>query len=127
MNQATISEISLSFTPEELRELTKQLFLANFMALSCDYGNHAIADGIMLKVCASGYLEASETGGFTHNGIVDPAFTFSMELDDEWYPLLELFKIDCMEEYLPLALAERDLNSSFYSVYQEKLSPIKSG
>ena len=58
-----MKEITLSFTPDELRELAKQLYLGSYFLTTCDYDNQAMADDIMTRVCATGFAEAPETGG----------------------------------------------------------------
>jgi len=103
-----MKEITLSFTPEELRELAKQLYLGSYFLIGIDYDNKAMADEIMTRVCATGYRETGEAGGFRRGGYNETAFVISNEVDNECTPLVELFEDSAVQEYLPYKLADRD-------------------
>ncbi|MEO6356382.1 MAG: hypothetical protein ABIU77_06570 [Ferruginibacter sp.] len=45
-----MKEITLSFTPEELRELAKQLYLGSYFTLCVDYDNDAMAKDIFNRI-----------------------------------------------------------------------------
>jgi hypothetical protein len=103
-----MKEITLSFTPDELRELAKQLYLAGYFLITCDYDNQAMVDDIVTRVCGTGFVEAPETGAFTHGGPTETLFTISREVYEECGPLIELFEADALKEHLPYGLAYRD-------------------
>lgn len=120
-----MKEITLSFTADELRELAKQLYLAGNFSIAHDYDNQSMVDDIMTRVCATGYAEAPETGGFRHGGPGETAFMISAEVDDECAPLVELFEYYCMEQYLPYELADRDFHEQYgnLGVYEITQNP----
>jgi len=53
-----MKEIAIHFSPDELRELAKQLYMASFFMLACQYDNEPMVNEIMNKVCATGMAEA---------------------------------------------------------------------
>lgn len=116
-----MKEITLSFTPEELRELAKQLYLGSYFITCVDYDNEAMVRDILNKVCATGFKEAPETGAFCYGGPTETAFTISLELDDECTPLVEIYDDDCVQEYLPYALADRDFQEQYGHLEAEKI------
>ncbi len=103
-----MKEITLSFSPDELRELAKQLYLASYFLIACDYDNESMVNDIMTKVCATGFAEAFETDGFRQGGPTETIFTVSKEISEECEPLVELYEDDAVQEHLPYALADRD-------------------
>jgi hypothetical protein len=108
-----MKEIAISFTPDELRELAKQLYLGGFFLLTCDYENKAMVKEIFNRVCATGMSHAPETGGFREGGFMETLFTISPEVDDECAPVIELYGDDCVEQYLPYVLADRDFEEQY--------------
>ena len=108
-----MKEITISFTPDELRELAKQLYLGGYFLITCDYENEAMVDEIFNRVCATGMAHASETGGFSHGGVTETLFTISREVDEECQPVVELYGDDCIERYLPSMLADRDFEEQY--------------
>ena len=118
-----MKEITLSFTPAELRELAKQLYMASYFLTSNDYENQKMVDDIMTRVCATGFMEAQETGGFRHGGPTETAFTISHDMDRECQPLIELYSGYCIEEDVPYELADRDFKEQYgYHEPQEILT-----
>jgi len=103
-----LKNIDISFTPDELRELAKQLYLGSFFTSIIDYENKAMAKDIMLNICSAGFKEAFETGGFGYGGPTEPFFFVSQELATECDPIVEIYDDDCVEEQVPYALADRD-------------------
>ena len=116
-----MKEITLSFTPDELRELAKQLYLARHFYINCDYDNRPMVDDIMTMVCATGFAEAPETNGFRHGGAGETSFFVSREVDEECTPLVELFEDYAVEEYLPYRLADRDFFEQYGTLDPEKV------
>lgn len=108
-----MKEITLSFTPDELRELAKQLYLGGYFLIGCEYDNQQMVDDIMNRVCATGLVEAPETGGFRHGGAIDTMFTIGHAVEDECTPLVEMYDDSCVEEHLPYALADRDFEEKY--------------
>jgi hypothetical protein len=116
-----MKEITLSFTPEELRELAKQLYLGSYFTSCVDYDNDAVAKDIFNRVCATGFKEAPETGAFRYGGPTETAFNISVEVDDECTPLVEIFGDDYVQKYLPYALAGRDFQEQYGHLEAEKV------
>ncbi len=116
-----MKEITLTFTPDELRELAKQLYLGSFFLISCDYDNQKMADEIMNRVCAVGFHDAPETGGFRYGGPGEPVFYVSHEVDGESQPLVELFEDLSVAEQLPYQLADRDFNEQYGKMEAEEV------
>lgn len=121
-NQHNMQQITLSFTPDELRELAKQLYLGRFFLTTCDYDNREMANDIFNRVCEAGYEQAPETGGFRHPGpesFEETFFTISSEMDDECTPVIELYGDCCIQEYLPYKLADRDFEEQYQAMDPE--------
>lgn len=116
-----MKEITLSFTPDELRELAKQLYLGSYFLIGTDYDNQAMADEIMTRVCTTGYRETGETGSFRHGGFSETAFVVSREVDEECAPLVELFEDSAVQEYLPYQLADRDFKEQYGNLEAEEV------
>jgi hypothetical protein len=116
-----MKEITLLFTQDELRELAKQLYLARSFFISCDYDNQYMVDDIMNRVCATGFAEAPETGGFSHGGYGETTFFISDEVADECEPLIELYEDYAVEEYLPYRLADRDFLEQYGTLDPEEI------
>jgi len=116
-----MKEITLSFTPDELRELAKQLHLAGYFLITCDYDNQAMVDNIMTRICATGFAEAPETGGFEHGGPTETIFRVSMEVDEECEPLVRLYEDYAVKQYLPYTLADRDFYEQYGRIEPEKV------
>ncbi len=104
-----MKEIAITFSPDELKELAKQLNLARYFSVcSGEYDNCAMADEIMNRVCAAGMAHAPETNAFREGGPGEPIFFISHDMDDECEPYIELYNDYVIEDYLPYALADRD-------------------
>lgn len=116
-----MKEITLLFTPDELRELAKQLYLARYFLITCDYDNRSMVDDITNRVCATGFAEAPETGGFRHGGLGEPTFFISSEVDEECTPLIELYEDYAVQEYLPYQLADRDFSEQYGKLEPEEI------
>lgn len=108
-----MKDITISFTPDELRELAKQLYLASFLIIGFPYDNEEMVREIFNRVCATGFAEAPELGAFRYGGMTETVFHISHELDDECEPVIEQYDISAVEEHLPYALADRDFNEKF--------------
>lgn len=108
-----MKEITLSFSPDELRELAKQLYMAGYFLIYYDYENQKMVDDIMTRICATGYMEAPETEGFRHDGPTETAFIISLDTAFECEPLIELYADNCVEEDVPYALADRDFREQY--------------
>jgi len=115
-----MKEISITFTPEEIKELAKQLYMASYFTICFPYDNQKMADDIYNRICATGYLEAPELNAFREGGFTETAFTISAELDDECEPIVEQFQAAAVEEHLPYALADRDFEEQY-----GKMEPIE--
>jgi len=116
-----MKEITLSFSPDELRELAKQLHLARYFLITCDYDNESMVDDIMTRVCATGFAEAFETDGFRHGGLTETIFTVSTEVDEECEPIVGLYEDDVLHERLPYALADRDFVEQYGKLEPEAI------
>jgi len=116
-----MKEITLTFTPDELRELAKQLYLGGWFLTTCEYDNQQMVDDIMTRVCATGLAEAPETGGFRHGGLTETAFMISFEVDNECDPLIELYNMNAIAEYLPYVLAGRDFVEQYGTLQPEEI------
>jgi hypothetical protein len=114
-----MKEITLSFTPDELRELAKQLYLAGYFLLSIDYDNQAMVDDINTRVCATGFAEAPETGAFRHGGPMETIFMISPDVYEECDPLVDQYNDDAMQHHLPYALADRDFFEQYGTLEPE--------
>ena len=108
-----MKEITIQFSADELRELAKQLSLAQNFLITHEYANMEMVDKIMTLVCGTGMVEAPETNAFRHGGPDEPLFMTSFELDDECEPLIELYNDYVVEEYLPYTLADRDFMEQY--------------
>lgn len=118
-----MKEITLTFTPDELRELAKQLYLASTFLIDCGgYENQEMVDEIMNRVCEAGFHEAPETGGFRYGGLSETTFMISHEVDDECEPLIELFQDSAVAEHLPYSLADRDFIEKYGKLEFEKIT-----
>jgi hypothetical protein len=116
-----MKEITVTFTPDELRELAKQLYLASFFLINYDYENQKVVDEIMNRVCAIGFHDAPETGGFRYGGPDEPIFYVSHEVSNESQPLVELFEDLAVAEQLPYQLADRDFSEQYGEIEAEEV------
>ena len=107
-NNFIMKEITISFTPDELVELAKQLYMASYLTIGFPYDNQEMVDEIYGRVCAIGFLEVPERGAFKHGGFTETPFTISLDLDNECDPIIEQYEASAVEERLPYALADRD-------------------
>ena len=114
-----MKEITIQFSPDELVELAKQLSLARYFLINCDYDNAEMVDELMTRICATGMTEAPETKAFRHGGPGEPAFFTSPELDFECEPLIELYNDYVIGEYLPYSLADRDFMEQYNTLDAE--------
>lgn len=80
-----------------------------------------MVDDIMTRVCATGFAEAPETGGFRHGGLTETAFMISFEVDNECDPLVELYNMNAIAEYLPYVLADRDFVEQYATLQPEEI------
>lgn len=103
-----MKEITISFTPDELVELAKQLYMASYLTNDFPYDNQKMADEIFGRVCATGFLEVPERGAFRHGGFCETPFTISLDLDNECDPVIEQYEDSAFQDHLPYALADRD-------------------
>jgi hypothetical protein len=108
-----MKEIAITFSPEELIELAKQLYMASYMTISFPYDNQKMADEIYNRVCATGYLEVPELGAFREGGFTETAFTISSEVDDLCEPIVEQFQAHAVADDLPYSLADRDFQEKY--------------
>ena len=115
-----MKEITISFTPEELVELAKQLYMGSYLTICIPYDNQKLADTIFNKVCATGFLELPDTGAFRHGGLDETPFSISLELGDDCEPIYEQFEASAMEHHLPYELADRDFEEKY-----GKLDPMQ--
>lgn len=115
-----MKEITISFSPDELIELAKQLYMASFLTIGFPYDNKEMVDEIFNRVCAVGFLELPEREAFRHGGPTETAFHISMELDNECEPIMEQFEASAIEEHLPYELADRDFTEKY-----GKLGPME--
>ena len=116
-----MKEITVTFTPDELRELAKQLYLASFFLINHDYENQKVIDEIMNRVCAIGFHDAPETGGFRYGGSGETIFYVSHEVSNESQPLVELFEDSAVAEQLPYQLADRDFSEQYGEIEAEEV------
>lgn len=104
-----MEQITLDFSPEELIELARQMYLASyFMITYDDYENEELAKEIYTKICATGFKQLPESGAFEHGGFTETLFRISIKESEKCEPLIESFEDDAVMEYLPYALADRD-------------------
>lgn len=115
-----MKEITISFSPDELIELAKQLYMASFLTIGFPYDNQEMSEEIFNRVCAVGFLELPERGAFRHGGATETPFHISMELDNECEPIIEQFEASVIEDHLPYELADRDFNEKY-----GKLEPLE--
>ena len=108
-----MKEITISFTPEELVELAKQLYLGSYMTMKLPYDNMELADEIFNKVCAIGFLELPETGAFRHGGPTETLFSISLEMGIACIPFVDQFEASAVEEHVPYELADRDFEEKY--------------
>src|SRR5258706_8511932 len=108
-----MKKITLSFTPEELIELDKQLYIAGFIG-GVDYDNMEFADSIYNYVCETGFNKAPETGAFRKNPEDDyTQFGISFDLDKECEPLIKLFEDEAVKHHVPYMLTHRDFEEQY--------------
>jgi hypothetical protein len=116
-----MKQITLSFAPEEYRELAKLMALGTGMTMGADdYPNRELADEVNLKICTNGYVQVPESGAFSMGGgsigdMVEPEFVISDELHYECEALEEAYKKREFLEFLSCSMADRD----FYEQYGE--------
>ena len=115
-----MKEITISFSPDELIELAKQLYMASYLTIGFPYDNQEMSEEIFNRVCAVGFLELSEREAFRHGGPTETAFHISMDLADDCEPIIEQFKDFAIEDYLPYELADRDFKEK-----HGKLEPLE--
>jgi hypothetical protein len=108
-----MKEITISFSPDEVIELAKQLYMASTLTIDFPYDNQEMADEIFNRVCATGFLELPERGAFRHEGSDETTFTISMELDNECEPVIENFEASAVQDHLPYELADRDFREKY--------------
>lgn len=112
-------EIAIHFSVDELIELAKQLSLARYFLINCEYDNEKMVDEVMSRICAIGMVEAPETNAFRHGGPDEPAFMPSLEIDEDCEPIVELYNDYVLEEYLPYSLADRDFMEQYNTLDPE--------
>ena len=103
-----MEKITLSFTPDELCELAKQLYLGGYFLITHDYENKDMVDDINNRVCAAGFKYARETNYFIEESMSSQSFGVSLEIEQDCGPLLELYDGDFITVILPQILAKRD-------------------
>ena len=108
-----MQEITISFTPDELIELGKQLYLGSAFTIGFPYDNQKMADEISNKVCAVGFLEMPERKAFRHGGLTENAFEISLDLSAECTPIIEQYEESSIAEHLPYDLADRDFKEKY--------------
>jgi len=102
-----MKEITISFSPDELVELAKQLYLVTAVTIGFPYDNLKMADEIFNKVCAVGFLEIPEREAFRHGGFMETPFHLALDLAAECDPIVEQYQHSAIEEHLPYDLADR--------------------
>lgn len=75
----------------------------------------------MNRVCAAGFHEARETGGFRYGGPSETTFMISHEVDEECEPLMELYEDSNVAHHLPYSLADRDFVEKYGKMEPEKV------
>ena len=116
-----MEKITLSFTPEELRELAKQLYIAGFVT-GVEYDKMEFADSIYNYVCKEGFNNAPETEAFRKNMEDDyTEYGISFDMDDEVVPLIELYKDEAVMEHVPYMLAHRDFTEQYGEMKPEEI------
>ncbi len=108
-----MKEITLTFDPDELCELAKQLYLASNLLMNCGYDNQKMADDLRDRVCAVGFLELPEMGAFRPGGHFDPPFTLTHDVDKELITVLDIYNDEMVAEHVPYALADRDFEEKY--------------
>lgn len=108
-----MEKITISFTPDELIELVKQLYLGSAITIGFPYDNKKMADEISNKVCAVGFLEMPEREAFRHGGFAENAFEISLDLSAECDPIVEQYEHSAIAEHLPYDLADRDFEEKY--------------
>jgi|SRR6185437_7872395 hypothetical protein len=110
-----MKEIAIHFSPDELRELAKQLYMASFFMLACQYDNEPMVNEIMNKVCATGMAEAPETGDFRHGGPDEPLFYIGYDAAQECDPIIDIYNGYVIKERIPHELADRDFAEQYHT------------
>jgi hypothetical protein len=118
-----MEEITLSFTPEELKELAKQLHLGAHIYMCPDgYKNEVMAEELMLRICKAGYYMAPETDGFACGlSELDIPYQISDEVFYECEDLIKEYDKRAMLEYLPDALACRDYKEKYGEIDENEI------
>lgn len=120
-NKLLMEKITLSFTPEELRELAKQLYIAGFVT-GVEYDEMEFADSIYNYVCEEGFKNAPETEAFRKNREDDyTEYGVSLDMDTECEPLIELYKDRAVNEHVPYMLAHRDFTEQYGEMESEAM------
>ncbi len=92
-------------------ELARQLNMACFFMITFDnYQYEGLAEELNQRICTTGYNEFNENGDY-EPGVenIEPAFRLSIAQDEKLTPLIESFQQNAMLDYIPNALAYRDL------------------
>ncbi len=76
---------------------------------------------ITTRICATGFLEANETGEFTHGGPTEIPFTLTNDATEECELMVELYEGYAVKEYLPYALADRDFADKYGHMEVEEI------
>ena len=112
-NDFIMKEITVSFSPDELIELAKQLYLGAAVTIGFPYDNLEMADEIFNKVCAVGFLEIPEREALRHGGPTETAFSISLDLSAECDPIVEQYEDSAIADHLPYDLADRDFEEKY--------------
>lgn len=121
-----MKEVTLSFTPEEYRELAKLVTLGSWFIMGADDYPDELMEDIKLKICTHGYAQLPDSDAFTRikeeSGIIREAeFVVSNKLYEECEVLEEAYKKREFLEFLSCQMADGDFEEQYGKMEAEEL------
>jgi len=113
-----MKEITLSFTPEEYRELAKLVTLGSWFIMGADDYPAELMEEVTLKIYTNGYVQLPGSDAFAMGGggigdFREAEFVVSDKLYEECEVLEDAYKKREFLEFLSCQMADRD----FYEQY----------
>ena len=121
-----MKEITLSFTPEEYRELAKLVTLGSWFIMGADDYPVELMEEVKLKICTHGYVQLPGSDAFTRGGeegevFRDAEFAISDKLFDECEVFEEAYKKREFLEFLSCQMADRDFFEQYGKLEVEEV------
>jgi hypothetical protein len=117
-----MTEVTVSFTAEELLELSRQLHLVSYiMEHYDDYPNSKLANGIEQKLCALGHTHFNENNDYEFESRFGD-FLVSTPHFEELETIAEASENRVIMEYLEDMLAYRDMQERHANVKDDDIA-----